>query len=37
MEYLYVAQKNLLNQIIEVFGNDDAWGFSFWVRSSTFL
>ena len=37
MESLYVGQKNLLNLIIEMFGNDDAWGFSFWVCSSTFL
>ena len=37
MESFYVGQKNLLNQIIEMFGNDDAWGFSFWVCSSTFL
>lgn len=26
MEFLYVGQKNLLKQIIEMFGSDDAWG-----------
>lgn len=26
MESLYVGQKNLLKQTIEMFGNDDAWG-----------
>ena len=25
MESLYVGQKNLVNQIIEMFANDDAW------------
>ena len=26
MESLYVGQKKLLNWIIDMFGNDDAWG-----------